>query len=166
MKNEVLIKLGVLFYICSILGYFYELILNYIQTNKIFSHGILNGPWLPIYGTGALVIMLLNKYKKNPIIIFLASFILTGLVEFISGSILLYGLKIRLWDYTGMFLNINGLVCFLSAFCFGLGGLLVIYCIYPLIQKLYDIVNKKILKIILYGITFLFSSDIIATILK
>ena len=146
MENEKVIKLGVLFYMCSILGYFYELILNYLHTHKIFSHGFLKGPWLPIYGTGSLVIILINKYKKYPLVIFLLSFILTGIVEYTGGLLLLKVLKMRLWDYTGMFLNIDGLVCFLSAFCFGIGGLIVIYIIYPLIDKLLKKVNLKIIK--------------------
>ena len=165
-KDELIIKLGVLFYICSIIGYFYELILNYIENNKIFSHGILSGPWLPIYGTGALVIMILDKYKKHPIAIFLSSFFLTGLLEGIAGFLLLKLLKMRLWDYTGYFLNINGFVCFLSAFCFGVGGLLLIYLVSPLVDKLFKKVNKKALIVGLTLISIIFSSDILSTIIK
>ncbi len=166
MYSEKIIKLSVLFYLTSILGYFYELILTYFHNHKLFSYGILNGPWLPIYGTGAVVLMLLSKYKDNPFAVFLLSFILTGLVEFLSGLILLYLFKMRLWDYTGHFLNINGLVCFLSAFFFGLGGLFIIYVLYPLVEKIYDFVNEKILKRILTIITLFFSGDIIATIVN
>ncbi len=166
MENDKLIKLSVLFYICSILGYFYELILNYLKTHKIFSHGFLNGPWLPVYGTGAVILALLDNYKNHPIIIFILSFFLTGLVEYTSGLILIKIFKMRLWDYTGMFLNIDGLVCFLSAFCFGIGGLLIIYLIYPLINKLIKKIDKRFLKNLLALITITFSSDIIATFLK
>ena len=166
MENDKLIKLSVLFYICSILGYFYELFLNYLKNHKIFSHGFLNGPWLPIYGTGAVILTLLDKYKNHPLTIFVLSFFLTGLVEYTGGLILLKILKMRLWDYTGMFLNIDGLVCFLSAFCFGIGGLLIIYLVYPLIEKIIKKIDKRFLKNLLTLITIIFSSDIIATILK
>lgn len=165
-KEDIIIKLGVLFYFCSILGYIYELILTFIDTGKIFSHGILFGPWLPIYGTGALLIMLIYKYRKNPFLIFILSFFITGVLEYICGFILLQIFKIRLWDYTGYFLNIGGHVCFLSALCFGIGGLLITYLIYPLIKKLYNKFDKKNLKIILSIISTLFLTDIIASILK
>ena len=65
----------------------------------------------------------------------------------------------RLWDYTGYFLNINGLVCFLSAFCFAVGGLLVTYVLYPLVLKIINKCNLKYLKIILIFISILFSID-------
>ncbi len=143
MKNEIVIKIGVMFYLCSILGYFYELILNLFYNGKLYSHGILNGPWLPIYGVGSLIILLLNKYKKKPLVIFILSFLLTGALEGISGFVLLKLAKKRLWDYTGHFLNIGGFVCFLSAFCFGIGGLLVIYLIYPLVKKIIEKIKRE-----------------------
>lgn len=161
-----IIKLGMLFYICSFLGYLYELILCYFDTGKIFSHGILSGPWLPIYGTGSLLIMFLYKYRKKPLLVFTLSFFISGLLEYVCGFILLNFFKMRLWDYTGYFLNINGHVCLLSTICFGIGGLLITYLIYPFIKKIYNSVNKKGLKIILTLISIIFLGDVIATIIK
>lgn len=165
-KENKLIKLAVLFYICSIIGYIYELILTYVFEGKVFSHGILNGPWLPIYGAGAILIAFLNKYKKHPLKIFIYSFFLTGFLEGLSGFILLKFFKMRLWDYTGRFLNINGFVCFLSAFCFGIGGLLITYLLIPLIDKLLSKIKKKYVLIILGILSLLFSIDIITVIFK
>lgn len=161
-----IIKSLIMFYVCSFLGYLYELILNYIENGKIFSHGLLYGPWLPIYGTGALFIMLINKYKDNPYLIFVLSFFLTGILEYLCGLILLKIFKIRLWDYTGYLFNINGLVCFLSAFCFGIGGLIITYLIKPLIDKLFRIVDNNQIKLTLNILNILFLGDIIATTLK
>ena len=166
MKKELVIKLGLLFYFCSILGYLYELLLHFIYNGSFFSHGILYGPWLPIYGSGSLLIMSIYKYKNKPILIFLLSFFITGLLEYLSGLVLLKILNIRLWDYTGMFLNISGHVCFLSALCFGLGGLLITYVIYPFIEKIYLRIKDKYLKFILSSISFIFLIDVIATIIK
>jgi len=165
-KEDLIIKLAILFYLCSILGYIYELILCFIYSGKIFSHGILSGPWLPIYGTGSLLIMLFNKYRKNPFLVFVLSFFVTGILEYICGVILLNVFKMRLWDYTGYFLDIGGHVCFLSAFCFGIGGLFITYLVYPFIKKFYNKANKKVTKIILEIISGLFLIDIIASILK
>lgn len=166
MKKELVIKLGLLFYFCNILGYLYELLLHFIYNGSFFSHGILYGPWLPIYGSGSLLIMSIYKYKNKPILIFLLSFFITGLLEYLSGLVLLKILNIRLWDYTGMFLNISGHVCFLSALCFGLGGLLITYVIYPFIEKIYLRIKDKYLKFILSSISFIFLIDVIATIIK
>lgn len=165
-KTNIVIKIITVFYICSILGYIYELILCFFYTGKLFSHGILNGPWLPIYGTGAVLIMCLQKFKSHPLIIFFLSFFLTGILEGLAGFCLLKFFKKRLWDYTGYFLNIKGFVCFLSAFCFGIGGLLVTYLIVPFVNKIIEKINKKYLITVLSIISLIFTGDIIATILK
>lgn len=165
-KENLIIKLGVLFYVCSIIGYVYEMILTYIYSGKLFNHGILFGPWLPIYGIGALLIMLIYKLKKYPLLIFFISFFLTGTLEGISGFLLLKFGKMRLWDYTGYFLNIGGFVCFLSAFCFGIGGLIITYLIYPFIEKILKKINIKWIKRSLMLISIIFGIDIIASILK
>lgn len=165
-KEDLIIKIGLVFYIASIIGYFYELILTYFRTGKIFSHGYLFGPWLPIYGTGALFIMLISKFKKSPLAIFFLSFLLTGALEGITGFFLLKFLHMRLWDYTGYFLNINGFVCFLSAFCFAIGGILVTYVLCPLVEKLMHKVSVKKIKAFLSIISTFFIVDLIATHVK
>lgn len=164
--EEKLIKIGLLFYITSIFGYIYELIITFVSTNKVISHGFLNGPWLPIYGIGSLFIMSLYKYRKNPLKIFFLSFIITGIVEYISGLILIKIFKKRLWDYTGWFLNIDGLICFTSLLCFALGGLFVIYVMYPLVKRIYWKINIKTLKSILKLASIIFFVDLIASLLK
>jgi len=166
-KEDIIIKLGLLFYFCSIFGYIYELILHFFNKGIIFSCGILNGPWLPIYGVGSiLIITLYKKYHNKPLIIFILSFFLTGILELISGFILDKIIHKRLWDYSKRFLNINGYVCLLSAFCFGIGGLIIIYLIYPFIKKVFNNFTNKALKIILITISIIFALDIILTIIN
>lgn len=165
-KNLNIINLVILFYMCSIIGYLYELILSLIFNGKLLSHGILYGPWLPIYGTGAVFVTILNKYKKHPFLIFFLSFFITGILEYICGYLLLKFLNKRLWDYRGWFLNINGFVSLLSAFCFGIGGLIIIYFLLPNIKKITKKINKKYIKIGLSILTIIFSSDVLITIFK
>ena len=165
-KNNNVVKLGIIFYLCSIIGYLYELILNLFFDGKLISHGILFGPWLPIYGTGSLLLSLIYKYRRKPLLIFLLSFFITGILEYICGYLLLNFLDMRLWDYRGWFLNINGFVCFLSAFCFGIGGLLITYFIIPLVEKILKKYNNKNIKIMLGILTFFFTIDVLVAIFK
>ena len=164
--DDLVIKIGLLFYLSSIFGYIYELILCYINTGKIFSHGFLSGPWLPIYGIGSLLILLINKYKDKPLIIFTLSFLITGILEYTSGLYLLKVFKMRLWDYTGRLFNIDGLVCLLSAFCFGIGGLIVTYLFEPLVNKILQVFSKEKITKLLNILNNLFIGDIIATALN
>lgn len=166
MKKDIVVKLGLLFYFCNIVGYLYELILHFIYNGNFSSHGILYGPWLPIYGVGSLLFMLFYKFRYNPVLIFFLSFFSSGVLEYFTGLFLLKVLKKRLWDYTGMFLNISGHICLLSLLIFSVGGLLITYIIYPLIERIYHIVDKKILEKLLYILSFLFLIDVVASIIK
>ncbi len=165
MSNEKIVKIGLVFYLSSIIGFVYELIISIVKDGK-YNQGILYGPWLPIYGIGSiLIILLLDKYKRYPWLIFVLSFFLTGLLELTSGYILHKFFHIRLWNYTGWFLNIKGYVCLLSAVCFGIGGLLTIYFLKPFTYKLINR-NKKWAKKILIIISLLFSLDIVLSIVN
>ena len=69
--------------------------------------------------------------------------------------------NLKLWDYTGLFLNIKGLVCLRSVLTFAIGSLLLNYILIPIIDKYY---NKNIRKY-LYIIICIFTLDIITSIL-
>lgn len=103
----------------------------------IVNRGYLYGPYLPVYGVGALLIyLLLNRFKKQPILVFLLSFIITGIVEYLTGLWMWEVYHRRWWDYTGLFLNIDGYVYFRSLFTFAIASLALIYLVVPLIDKL------------------------------
>ena len=77
------------------------------------NNGTLHGPWLPIYGTGGVIILiLLKKLRKRPLFEFLAAMVLCGGLEYFSSWYLekTHGGQ-RWWDYTGYFLNLNGRIC-------------------------------------------------------
>ena len=86
--------------------------------------GFLYGPYLPIYGFGAVLMLLaLQALAEQPDLVFLLGAALSGAVEWLSGEALwaLYGQ--RWWDYTGYPYQIRGFVCLHSVLAFGLGGL-------------------------------------------
>lgn len=138
-------KYTMIFLIGSIVGFIYEEIFYYIFEDTLAKRGFLYGPYLPVYGFGAvLMVLLLKKYKKDPFIVFLLAMLLTGVVEYITGFIMYQAYHRVWWDYTGLFLNIDGYVCLRSVLTFGIGGLILIYVIEPLLCKLSENINTKL----------------------
>ena len=130
-------KLFLIFFIGCLIGWLYEEIFYFVDERIIVNRGYLYGPYLPVYGVGALLIyLLLNRFKKQPILVFLLSFIITGIVEYLTGLWMWEVYHRRWWDYTGLFLNIDGYVCFRSLFTFAIASLALIYLVVPLIDKL------------------------------
>lgn len=138
------------FYIYSFLGWLVESIYCSALEQKIINRGFLNGPICPVYGVGALVVILgLYPYKDNIVAVFLLSIILTSTVEYITGTILEKIFKTRWWDYSKHKFNIQGKVCLLNSILFGILSVIIIEIVHPSIVDIIDESNKYILYIIL-----------------
>ena len=89
------------------------------------------------------MILLLKKFKRNPLVVFLLAMLSTGILEYLTGYFLWEIYHKTWWDYTGLFLNIDGYVCLRSVLTFGIGGLLLIYIVEPLICLIMSKTPKK-----------------------
>ena len=115
-----------------VVGWVYEEIFYWITEGVLRNRGILYGPWLPIYGIGALGIYAMKPLKKNPLLLFILCMAVSGAVEYIIGyaGVLIFGM--RLWDYRGLFWNLDGIICLRSVVSFGVMGLAFHYLLEPL----------------------------------
>lgn len=163
MNKKKLTTIFLIFVLCGIFGFIYEMIFYRIDLGYFVKRGSTFGPWIPIYGVGAVLIYLIaGKFKKKPILVFLISLVVSGLLELISGFILLKVFHLRLWNYYEEILNfgnIGGFVCLRSILTFGLFGLLLIYVIVPIIEKVISNDKKNILFIISLILTTIFILD-------
>jgi uncharacterized membrane protein len=149
-----------LFISYSFLGWCIEVILKFIQYKRFINRGFLIGPWLPIYGWGALLItILLQKYSNDPIALFALGMIICAILEYFTSYLLEKIFKARWWDYSTKKFNINGRVCLETMIPFGLCGLLIIYYTNPFFLYIYSLLNDNVLKIICLIILIIFIID-------
>lgn len=96
------------FVIYAFLGWIGEEIFCIISTHELVNRGFLFGPICPIYGYGAIILIVFFKnYKNKPIKLFFLSAIALSVFEYITDYFLQALFSIRWWDYTGYFLNLN-----------------------------------------------------------
>ena len=144
-----IINLILIFFIVAIFGYIFEVLLHLFQYGEIVKRGTLQGPWLPIYGAGALaMLVLLKPVRKNPFVYFVFAMLVSGLIEYGTSVYLELVHHMSWWDYHGYFLNINGRICLEGLLLFATGGILITYIAAPIIANVLDKISKKI-KIIL-----------------
>ena len=148
-----------------LVGWIYEEIFYWIFEGLLQNRGILYGPWLPIYGIGALGIYALKPLKKHPVLLFLLCVAVTGVVEYIIGYIGIRFFGLRLWDYSGLFLNLGGIICFRSVVSFGVLGLVFLYLLEPIGEKLFRKTPAGIIKAICIALVVLFLTDCILSFL-
>lgn len=140
-RKDKFYKLVLIFLVGSLVGFLYEEIFYLITDHKLYYQGFLYGPYLPIYGWGSLLLLSLKKFKKNPVLVFLFAILITGVLEYFSGYFMFKIFNKRWWDYTGLFLNIDGYVCLRSVLTFSIGAIILIYWLEPIISN-FCIKNK------------------------
>ena len=135
----------ILFFIYSVLGWIVEVIDIFIKTHKLSNRGFLIGPYLPIYGSGCiLIIILLNNQTNDLISLFLKSMIICSILEYFTSYIMEKIFKTRWWDYSDRKYNINGRICLVNMFFFGILGCILLYIINPFFTSFLLMINSNI----------------------
>lgn len=139
-------SLILMFFIFSFIGWIWELSLHLMQSGKFVNRGVMHGPWLPIYGFGGiLVLVLLNKLRKKPVLEFFSIIVVCGIVEYFTAFFLeLAHDGEKWWDYSGYFLNLHGRICAEGLLVFAIGGTAVVYFIAPFFDNMIKRINKKV----------------------
>ena len=151
------------FFTFAFVGWIWEVFLHLINDGVFVNRGTMFGPWLPIYGTGGLLILILLKpVREKPLLLFILAFILCGIVEYSTAWYLETFKHLKYWDYTGYFLNLHGRTCLEVLIVFGLGGCAFTYLFAPLLNNIYvkkvTPLAKKVLCIVLL---IFFSIDLV-----
>lgn len=150
--------------IYSIIGWVYESTICSIGQRKLINRGFLNGPYCPIYGTGAVLVLLVLGRIQNPVLLFFAGAALTCSLEYLTSWLMEKLFHARWWDYSKRKFNIGGRVCLIGAIVFGAFSVVLILVLHPWVKSLTDRLTDTALTwicaILLVGIV----SDLIVTV--
>mgnify|MGYP004561898717 FL=1 len=137
MRRYSPISLILIFFVFCVTGWVWEVSLHLVANGTFVNRGMLHGPWIPIYGAGSLLILtLLYRLRKKPILEFTAIVILAGVIEYMTSYYTeeLFSGK-KWWDYQGYFLNLDGRICAEGLLTFGIGGMILVYLIAPMLDN-------------------------------
>ncbi len=108
------------FYVYCFLGWCFESALVSVAQRRPVNRGFLKGPFLPIYGTGAIAILLLTlPVRANPLLVFLLGMLAATALEFVTGACMERLFKVRYWDYSHKRFNVHGYICLTSSLAWG-----------------------------------------------
>lgn len=168
-----------LFMIGSMIGYVIELLFRrFVSMKRWINPGFLKGPYLPLYGFGTCALYLISdllyenltdsisspsyyaisgvtpsgsfNFYLVAFITFIVTIIVMTLIEYIGGVIFVNGLHIKLWDYSSMKGNIQGIICPLFSLIWGVIGLLYFLFLHPCIYVIVSFFNHHV-----WGMTFI-----------
>lgn len=150
IKEELTILFWI-FIIGSIAGFIFEITVVFFQKGRFeLRQGLIYGPFIPVYGIGAMLYyVVLNKIKlKNKLQIFLITMLLGGLTEYLCSFMQEKLFGTISWDYSYLPFNIQGRTSLLHCIYWGIGGILYVTYIEPLIEKMREKINKNSIRII------------------
>ena len=165
------------FMLYSVIGWLYEVFLEVVVYRWGFSNrGVLFGPYCPIYGTAAVIfILLLTGIKKKPIrvksmnltpvVVFFLIVVISTLLE-LAGSYIMEALTGGwMWDYTRFAWNFQGRIALNPSLRFGAGGMVFLYLFQPAFEKLTAIRHQKALSAVTVLALLLFLLDAVTAFL-
>lgn len=141
---SIFLTLAYLFFLGSVFGWLLELAFRNLKNHgkKLINPGFCTGPYLPIYGFGLCVLYLIATLETrylihdhfwNKAVLFLAMAVGMTAIEYIAGIICLKYLKVRLWDYSGCWGNVQGIICPLFSLIWVALGSVYYFLIHPYI---------------------------------
>lgn len=136
IKDE-LIKIFWVFLIGSIVGCIVETLVGIIFDHSFkIRQGLIYGPFIPVYGIGAVMYYFIVSKVKDVKKVFVCSMVLGGAIEYFCSYFQELCFGTVSWDYSNMFLNIGGRTSLLFCFCWGILGVLFVKFVLPLLQKI------------------------------
>ncbi len=163
------------FFLYSFIGWFFESCYCSLRPKKWINRGFLRGPFCPIYGTGALVILicllpfrsLTQNHYINEFIIFAVGMVVCDLVEYFTSFIMEKFFNARWWDYSEQPFNLHGRICLTHTLYWGTASCLFIYVVQPIIDIYFvSQIDVESRKMIVYLVGTVFTLDLILTVIN
>ena len=157
-----------LFFLGSVAGWVLEVFFRrfFSRANperRWINPGFCTGPWLPLYGSGLCILYLLTFLEsadliRDPVWKRIALFAVMALamtgIEYVAGLLALRVAKVRLWDYTDQWGNIQGIICPKFSLAWALLGALYYFLIHPRILHALDWLSQNLAFSFFIGLFF------------
>lgn len=149
------------FYCYCFLGWCIESTIVSFTKKRLVNRGFLHGPMLPIYGTGALMVLICTiPVKEHMALVYVCGMIGATILEYITGWGMEKLLKVRYWDYSNEVLNFNGYVCLKASLFWGFLSIFMTYVVHEPIAHIVLSIPRIVSEVLVCFISILFLSDV------
>ena len=152
------------FYFYCFFGWCFESTYVSICQKKLVNRGFIRGPFLPLYGSGAIMMLLVSSPMKGNLVgIFIAGCLGATVLEYVTGVIMEALFKVRYWDYSHKKFNFRGQICLESSLCWGLLTILMTQFIHKPVESLAMMIPPRVLVLAVAVISVLFIADFVTS---
>lgn len=148
------------------LGWLFESVYTSLKTGRLLNRGFCHGPWLPIYGTGATLLVLLAwPFREKLLLVFLIGLVGGSLLELTTGFVMYHIFKMKWWDYSDQPLNFHGYICLPASVFWGILAVFIVRVLHPHVEAIsrnWSYLRFVVINTMLYT---LFAEDVVLSIL-
>ena len=155
----------IFFYIYSFFGWIFESVYVSLRKKRWVNRGFLLGPFLPIYGGGAVMMLFVSEpFKSNLILTYFAGAVGATLLELVTGMVMESIFKVRYWDYSDRKYNYKGYICLESALLWGFFTIAMSQAVHPALLRLLAAVPALPLHVVFGIVSVFLVFDIISSV--
>lgn len=157
-----IIKIFWIFVIGSVFGFFAEMLYALVYTRTLeIRQGLIYGPFIQIYGMGAVAYYILISNVQEPKKAFFSGMLMGGSLEYLCSFFQEIFFGTISWEYSHLFMNLNGRTSLLYCVYWGIIAIIYLKMIYPAFQKAEVLIDKKGVRIITVFFMMFMTFDII-----
>lgn len=131
-----------------------------IRSGKLTNRGFMRGPFLPLYGSGGLMMLVVSMpFQDNVALVYAAGCVGATILEYVTGVVMEALFKVRYWDYSGKKLNYKGHICLSSSLFWGVLTILMTEIIHVPVEKLMYAIPGKVLSVVTILLTMAIVAD-------
>ena len=148
------------FYIYCFFGWCFESTYVSLKNKKLVNRGFLNGPYLPLYGSGAIsVLFTALPFRENPVWVYVAGALTATLLEYVTGVVMEAVFKVRYWDYSNQKFNFQGHICLSSTIAWGFLSLAMVFGFHKPVEGLIFCFRPNTLNLIVLVVSVIMAAD-------
>lgn len=148
------------FYIYSFFGWCIESSYVSIQKKKFVNRGFMRGPFLPLYGSGAVLLLFVTIPVRDSLILsFIFGAAAATVLEYITGACMEALFKVRYWDYSNNPFNLHGYVCLGTSLAWGFLTIVMLRIVHEPVEHLVLSINQTVQDILAAVLTVYVTAD-------
>ncbi len=160
MFNYLPLQWMFLFYFYSFCGWVWESLYVSVLEKRLVNRGFMRGPFLPLYGCGGVMMLVVSKpFYDRVILVYVAGCLGATLLELVTGILMETLFKVRYWDYHHKKFNFMGYTCLESTLFWGVCTVVFTHYLQLPIEKVLLAIPYQILSIVTIVLTVLISFD-------
>ena len=149
------------FFFCyCFFGWCFESAYVSLCKRKFVNRGFIRGPFLPLYGSGAVMMLLVSApVKDSLVLVFLAGCVGATALEYVTGVVMEALFKVRYWDYSNQRFQFQGQICLSSTLCWGALTVFLSRYLHPAVERLAFLIPPALMAGLVTVVLVWFSVD-------